>query len=108
MKSSFPITKPVGAAAALDTSGTNVTSSAYVQLLATTTSAASAMMLHNSGAQPLKLAIGGAGSEVDTGIVIPIAVTILVPCAVGNAKRLAVKSIGGTQSSGIVTVSFYA
>ncbi len=108
MKSSFPVTKAVGTAASLDTSGTSVTSSAYVEFVSSTGSAASAVQLHNSGVQPLKLAIGGAGAEVDTGIVVPVGMSILVPLRVAKAARLSLKSLGGTQSSGVITVSFFA
>lgn len=110
MKGAIALRNPVGAPAALDTSSTNVTSSAYVQLIAalSMTSGCSAIALHNPGAQPLKLAKGGSGSEVDTGIVLPVGAAIIIPIELAKNTRLSLKSMGGTQSTGIVTCSFLA
>ncbi len=101
------VSHPVGTPAALDTSGTNVTASAWVTLIASETYACSALLLHNSGAQPLKVATGAGGSEVELGLVLPIGVSILVPVSTEKAVRLSLKSLGATQSSGIVTVSCF-
>lgn len=110
MKGALAIRNPIsGMQSALDTSSTNVTSSAYVTLLtkANSSNPCSAIQFHNSGAQPLKVATGDAGSEVDTGVVIPLGVSILIPIEVKKSTRLSLKSMGGTQSSGIVTASFF-
>lgn len=100
---SIGVRRSVGVPAALDTSSTSVTSSAYVTFIASTAFACSSVQLHNSGAQPIKIAVGAAGSEVDIGEVFPIGVSILVPEIISKGVRISVKSIGGTQSSGILT-----
>lgn len=109
MKGAIAIRKAVGKPGVLDTSGTNVTSGAYVTLVTAVnmTAPCSAVQLHNSGAQPLKLAAGAAGSEVDTGIVIPLGVSILIPLELKAGVRLSLESLGGTQATGIVTVTFF-
>lgn len=101
--------KPVGAAAILDTSSTNVTTSAFVTLVAkaSVTTAYGALLLSNGGTSPLVLATGDAGSEVLTGLLIPPSSSNLLPINGSNKVRLSLKSLSGTQSAGLVTISFY-
>ncbi len=110
MKGALALRNPVGSPAVLNTGSTNVTNAAYVELItaANRTKPCDAILIHNPGAEPLKLAQGAAGSEVDLGFVIPIAVSVIVPMNLKAGVRLAVKSLGGTQSSGIVTCTFLA
>lgn len=98
---------PVPTAASIDTSSTNITAAAYVTFVASTSYACSAILIHNPGAQPIKMAIGAAASEVDTGLVIPIGVSAFIPAQIPKAKRLSLRSLGGTQSSGIITMSCF-
>lgn len=112
MKGALALRNPVvqAAAAVLDTTGTNITSAAYVTLLtkANHTKACSAIMVTNGGSQPLQLASGDAGSEVDTGIVIPPGGQgYMIPVELAKSTRLSLKSLGATQSSGIVTTTFF-
>lgn len=108
MKGALPLRNPAGAAAALDTSSTNVTNSAWVQINASTANGASAICVSNGGSQPLALATGAAAAEVATGIVIPpSSFAIMLPIEIPKATRLSLKSLGGTQSSGIVTCSIF-
>lgn len=97
----------VGSPVALDTSSTNITAGAWVELVASPAWACSAVLIHNSGAQPIKVGKGAAMSEVDAGLVFPIAVSAFVPFVVKKGQRLAVRSMGGTQSSGIITLSCF-
>lgn len=91
----------------LDTSGTNVTSGAWVTFLAAASNlyACSAIQIHNTGAQPIKMGKGAAASEVETGILFPIGVSVLLPVQLPKGVRLAVRSMGSTQSSGFLTMS---
>lgn len=91
----------------LDTSGTNVTNAAYVTFSAALTNACSAIQIHNTGAQPIKLATGAAASEVDTGVIFPIGVSILVPHLLPKGVRLSVRSMGSTQSTGLLIFSCF-
>lgn len=109
MRGALALRVPCGSAAALDTSGTSVTNAAYVQLqaAASMTAACSAIVISNSGAQPLTLASGGAGSEVDLGIVIPpLSEGLVIPLVLKKTTRMSVKSLGGTQSSGFVSIMY--
>lgn len=108
MKGALALRKPIDTPAVLDTTGTPVTSGAYITLAAKATRkhAASAILIHNPGAQPLKVATGDAGSEVDTGLVIPINAVMIIPFEAPANTRLSVESVGATQSSGIITCTF--
>ena len=107
MKGALALRNPCGTAVALNTGSTSVTNSAYVEIEDSTTSAYSAICVTNQGAQPLALAVGAAGSEVLTGIVIPPADAVIVPREGKKSKRLSLISLGGTQSSGYVTLSYF-
>lgn len=106
------IRRPVaqGASAVLDTGSTSITSAAFVQLLtaAQMLKAASGIIVTNGGSQPLMFATGGAGSEVNSGVIIPPGGgQVIIPVELKAAVRLSLKSLGATQSAGVVTVSFF-
>ena len=86
---------------------TNITNSAYVALIASTPIPCSKMAICNTSAQPITVAIGAAGSEVDLvtvgpalALVIDIGLNI---CPAGS--RVALESAGATASTGFVSVS---
>lgn len=108
MKGALALRIPVPNPGVLSTAASNVTNAAYVELQAAAARlyACSAVLIHNPGAQPLALAIGGAGSEVQTGIVIPINEAVIVPINIPKNTRTSLISLGATQSAGIVTCTF--
>lgn len=109
MKGALALRVPCGTPVMIDTSSTNITSASWVQLQAAASmnSACSAILVSNSGAQPLLLGTGASGSEVSSGAVIPpSSAGVLVPIKLATATRLSLKSLDGTQSTGIVTVMF--
>ena len=109
MKGALALRNPAGTTpAVLDTSSTNVTSGAYVEIktAALMLRACSAIAVHNPGAAPLALARGAAGSEVQTGVVLPVGAFAIIPIELAKAVRLSLISLGATQSSGIITVTF--
>lgn len=101
------VRRPVGVPQILDTSTTNVTSAAWVQFIASPTYACSAVLVHNPGSQPIKVGVGAAASEVDMGLVLPIGVPTLVPVVTKKGVRISLRSMGSTQSSGIITWSCF-
>jgi len=107
MKGELALRKPVGTAAALNSGSTNITAAAFFELQAATAKACSAVCLTNQGAQPILVATGAAGSEVLTGLVIPPADAIIVPIEIAAGVRVSLKSLGATQSSGYVTISYF-
>lgn len=93
-------------AAPLDYSSTNVTSSAYVQVIASTTAAASMVEIFDSSGVTLYFAVGGAGSEVNQFVITPGG-NGQVPLSVPSGSRISVKATGTTASTGILVVNLY-
>lgn len=91
----------------LDTSSTAVTNAAWVTFVAaaSVTYACSAVQIHNTGAAPIKIGFGAAAAEVESGILFPIGVSILLPVVIRKGVRISVRSMGSTQSSGFLTMS---
>jgi hypothetical protein len=95
--------------AILDTSSTSVTNSAYVTLLtaANHTKPSTDVIVYNGGSQPIGLATGGAGSEIDTGAVILPGISTTIPLELASGTRLSVKALGSTtQSAGFIVATF--
>jgi hypothetical protein len=91
----------------LDMAGTNVATNAFVQVItaANMAKACSAIHYNNAGTQPLILATGGSGSEVASGVIIPVGTGIL-PVNIAKATRLSVKALVATVTTGSLTLNF--
>jgi hypothetical protein len=96
-----------GNVSSLSYSGTNVTTAAYVTVVASTPITASHFYICDTSTQILKLAVGTAGNEVDF-FTVPINACYLFalnpPLAAG--VRLSLKAISASATSGYNTVSF--
>lgn len=103
----YDVRFPVGSPAVLDTSSTSVTSSAWVQMVASTSYACSGVLLINTGSQPIKIGLGAAASEADYGVIFPQGVTAMVPVQIPAKSRISVRSMGSTQSSGLLELSCF-
>lgn len=86
-------------------SSTNVTTGAYVQLVASLSAAANELQIFDSSGQTLVIAYGGAGSEVDK-FIIPPGGNGTVSVAIPISTRVSVKALSATASSGELDVSF--
>lgn len=84
-------------------SSTSVTTSAYVQLIASTTSEADVVQIFDSSGQAMIIATGGAGSEVDQIYVPPGGTDFNLYIAAGT--RVSIKALTGTASSGYLLVN---
>lgn len=86
---------------------TNVTTSAYVQLVASTVKGIKGLTVANSGSAPVEIAFGPAGSEVvqmiapNTSALSPV----YYPLAAGYATRISVISLDQTNSTGELEVN---
>jgi hypothetical protein len=90
-----------------DYSATNVTTAAYVQLIASSTSAVNKIEIFDSSGEALILAVGGAGSEVDQLYIFPGgngAVDLAIPAS----SRISVKAKTATASSGFLAINLYS
>ncbi len=90
-----------------DYTSTSVTTSAYVQVLASTSSAISAIEIFDSSGQTLVLATGGAGSEVDQMYILPGG-NGRIPFTIAASTRVSIKAVSGTASVGENTINYYS
>lgn len=90
----------------LNTSGTTITTS-YVQLSAVGNGLnGTCVYAYNGGSQPLMLGSGPSGSESNICLIVPGNGAFLQGVQV-PAGRLAIKSLGAPESSGIVSIDIY-
>lgn len=87
-------------------SGTPVTSAAYVQLVASTTSAATGIEIFDSSGQPLYLAIGAAASEVNQFIIYPGG-NGRIPYPIAASSRISIKAVSTSATSGQIIINLY-
>ena len=88
-----------------DYSATPVTTSAYVELVASTSAAVKEMQIFDSSGQTLVIAIGAAASEVDKLYVFPGGngnIKVKIPAA----SRVSVKAVSNTANAGEISINF--
>lgn len=90
-----------------DYSSVNVTTGAYVQLIASTTSATSEIEIFDSSGQTLKIAVGAAASEVDQILVFPGG-NSRVPLLIPAGTRVSIRAVSATASVGEICINLYA
>lgn len=108
MKSFVAVRKPVGTPIANDCSSVNIASGSYTQLSSSLGAAVSAIVAFNTSAKAIKLAIGGAGSEVDQIIIPPSTLGMLIPVEWAKTARLSAKALGADATTGFLVVNFLA
>ena len=90
----------------LSYSSTNVTTSAYTQLVSSTAQAYNGIEIFDSSGQTLKLAIGGSGSEVDQFIIFPGG-NGRIPYRIQAGQRISIRALSGTANVGEIDINFY-
>lgn len=88
-----------------DYSSTNVTTAAYVQLVASTSADINRLMIFDSSGQDFVLATGGAGSEVDQVQISPGGWDSPVDIFIASGTRISIKAKSATASSGILLIT---
>lgn len=86
-------------------STTNVTTAAYVQLIASTADTINQIFIFDSSGQTLVLAVGAAASEVDKYQIVPGG-NGLVNLTIPASSRVSVKALSATASSGELDLTF--
>jgi len=86
-------------------SGVNVTTAAYTQLIASTSSAIKKLQIFDSSGQTLVIALGGAGAEVDKVYIIPGG-NGEVECLISAATRVSVKAVSANATLGELVINF--
>jgi len=88
---------------------TNVTTAAYVTVVAATSQPCSFLEIFNGGGSILKLAIGAVGSEVDMPFYItPGSSSFLVPIEIPKNVRLSLKAVDANSTTGYIILNFFA
>lgn len=91
-----------------DCSSTNITSAAYVQLLASAGIESGWAFIANSSTSTIKLAVGPSGSETDQIQVPASCLGMLVPLAISKGHRITAKSLKtATISAGEVLITLF-
>ena len=88
-------------------SSTNVTTSAYVQLVASTTSVTNMIEIFDSSGQSMIIGVGASGSEVVQLYTLPGG-NGQVPLAIPAGSRVAIKALTASATSGYLTINFYS
>lgn len=86
--------------------GTPVTSAAYVQIIASTTSATNMIEVFDSSGQTILLAVGAAASEIDQFIIVPGG-NGQVPLAIPAGSRISLKATSTSATVGINVINLY-
>lgn len=111
MKGALALRKPVETLT-LNLASTNITTSAWAEILALTTAACSAIEIFNPSGSTLMFSQGAAGQEtIGTNLfplsVLPGGTPGIIPIEIGKGKRLSMKAVDTTVSSGYLVINFY-
>lgn len=88
--------------------GGNITTGAWKEILASLGVPCTSLEIYNSTGQPLKLATGGAGSEVTTYTVVPNGTTEVLGIGFASGTRLSAKAIGSNATTGYLILNLFA
>lgn len=88
-----------------DYSSTNVTTGAYVQLVASTASVINKLWIFDSSGQDFVLAVGAAASEVDQIRIPPGGWDAAVDLLIAAGSRISIKASSATASSGLLIIT---
>lgn len=86
-------------------SSTNITTSAYTQLIASSTSATNVVDIFDSSGQAMILATGASGSEVALAYIPPGGATVRIQIPAGT--RIAYKALTANATSGYLLMNLY-
>lgn len=84
---------------------TNVTTSAYVTLVASSPISVSKLEVCDTSTKLLKIAVGAASSETDVFTVF-VSGCVIVPIYLQSGTRLSIKAVDANATTGFNTVSF--
>jgi len=97
---------PVNTPIYVNLSSTNITTAAYVELLASTSTKARKIQVWLSNGNALYLAFGASSSEVDKYIVPPGAAGVLLDFVIPASTRLSAKAVAANATSGLLIINF--
>lgn len=89
-----------------DYSSVNVTTGAYVQLIASTSAVINKVQIFDSSGSTMVLAVGAAASEVDQIYIFPGGIE--AELAIPAGSRVSIKAVSATASVGEISINFYS
>lgn len=89
-----------------DYSSASVSTAAYSELIASTASTYDEVEIFDSSGQTLKLAIGGAGAEVDKFLITPGG-NGRIKYRIPSGSRVSIKAVSGTANAGEISMNLY-
>jgi hypothetical protein len=92
----------------IDMASINITNAAYVQVIASTGKQIDAIDVFSGNGQPVFIAIGGAGSEINQIAVIPGGQAGSIPVKFPAGSRISLKSAGSNITSGLFILNAYS
>lgn len=98
--------KTVVDTSSIDYSSSNVTTSAYSQLVSSLLAAVTEIEIFDSSGEVLEIATGGAGSEQRLIYVTPGG-NGRVPVKIAASTRVSIKAVTATASTGLIAINFY-
>ncbi len=84
---------------------TNVTTSAYTQLVASSPITVSKLQICDTSTKVLKIAVGAASSETDI-CTVQVSGCIVVPYFIAAGTRISIKAVDANATTGYNTLSF--
>jgi len=90
---------------------TNVTTSAWVEIIASMTKPASAVEIYNGSGRILELSKGDLGEETGNEIeyyIIPGGSSILLPIEFANGDRISAKAVSANATADYLILNFFA
>lgn len=84
---------------------TNVTTGAYVTLVASSPISVSKLQICDTSTKLLKIALGASGSEMDI-CTVQVSGCVVVPYYIPAGSRLSIEAVDATASAGYNTLSF--
>jgi hypothetical protein len=107
LPASFTLSTPTIRQFAINNSTTtNITTGAYVQLIASTTNTTTEIEILDTGGRWYHLATGAAASETNI-LLIPPGGNGRIPVGIAAGTRLSVRAIDGTANAGYLGVNLY-
>ena len=104
------IAKNPVATVTLALSGTNITTAAWVQLLAALPKSCNAIEINNPTSSTFQISTGAAGHETDAGKVIPYTMApgaSTIVAELSQKTRISAKAVDATMSAGQLTLNFF-
>jgi hypothetical protein len=89
-----------------DNSSNNITTAAYLQLVAATSVITSRVEVYNQSASSIYFAVGAAASEINQ-FIIPPGGNGFVPLQIASNSRVSVKAVDANATTGSLIVNFW-